>query len=300
MRFRSLKVFCDVVDRRSFSEAAEDNGIGQPAASQIVNELEQRLGLKLLDRSKRPFVLTQEGVVYYEGARQLLRRYVALEEEVRAVKDEVAGQVNVASIYSVGLSHMNEFVQDFRTRYPKSSVHLEYQHPAKIYEQVENDQADIGLVSYPRSSHTIAVDAWCQEPMVVVCAPDHPFAARSSVPLSELSGSTVVGFYRDLPIRGAIDRRLAAENVNVDVVMEFDNIDTIKGAIAINSGVSLLPQPTVAREVASNTLVAVPLQGETMVRPLGIIHRKRRQLGRAAQRFVQLLLESVTMSQERS
>ena len=93
MHLKSLKVFCDVVGRRSFSRAASENGISQSGASQIVNALEEQLGVQLIDRTKRPFVLTPEGEAYYEGCRKLVQRYFALEEEVRTLHDEVAGRV---------------------------------------------------------------------------------------------------------------------------------------------------------------------------------------------------------------
>ena len=119
MHLKSLKVFCDVVGRRSFSRAASENGISQSGASQIVNALEEHLGVKLIDRTKRPFVLTPEGEVYYEGCRKLVQRYFALEEEVKTLHEEVAGKVSVASIYSIGLSHMNRFVQRPTSRQPR-------------------------------------------------------------------------------------------------------------------------------------------------------------------------------------
>src|ERR1700733_4598005 len=96
-----LKVFCDVVRQRSFSRAAGENDMSQSAASQLVHQLEERLGVKLIDRSKRPFVLTPEGEVYYDGCRSVMERYGALEDKVRTLHQEVAGCVRVASIYSV-------------------------------------------------------------------------------------------------------------------------------------------------------------------------------------------------------
>src|SRR3954470_15547226 len=126
MQLKSLKIFCDVVHRRSFSRAADENGISQSGASQVVNQLEHRLGVKLLDRSKRPFSLTPEGEIYYEGCRKLVERYFALEEEVRTLHEEVAGRVRVASIYSVGLHHMSRIAQEFMAQYPKTNVKLEY------------------------------------------------------------------------------------------------------------------------------------------------------------------------------
>lgn len=294
MHVKSLKVFCDVVGRRSFSRAADENGISQSGASQMVHHLEEHLGVKLIDRSKRPFVLTPEGEAYYEGCRKLVQRYYALEEEVKTLHEEVAGRVTVASIYSVGLSHMNKIVQDFMTQYPRANVRLQYQHPHRVYELVENDQVDLGLVSYPKSSRAIKAIRWREEPMVLVCAPTNRLASQASVRLEELQGLPMVGFDSDLEIRHEIDRALTTARVETHVVMEFDNIETIKRAIEIDAGVSLLPRPTVEREVSAGTLLAIPLSGVELVRPVGIVVRRGKELGKTARRFMQLLQAETT------
>src|SRR5262245_6845117 len=289
MQLKSLKIFCDVVGWRSFSRAADENGISQSGASQVVHQLEQRLGVKLIDRSKRPFVLTPEGEAYYEGCRKLVQRYDALEDQVRTLHEEVSGRVRVVSIYSVGLHHMNRYLQRFLSRYPKANVRLEYQHPHRVYEAVEKDQADLGLVSYPRASRTIEALGWREEPMTLVCAPNHRLAGRGRIALEDLAGENVIGFDSDLTIRREIDRVLQLHGAEVRVIMEFDNIETIKRAIEIDAGVALLPEPTVLREVAAGSLVAVPLASDELVRPLGIIHRRGKELGITTRRFIELL-----------
>ncbi len=120
MQLESLKIFCDVVRWSSFSRGAEENGISQSSASQAVHQLEARLGVKLIDRSKRPLVLTPEGKVYYEGCKDLVERYLDLENRVKALEDEavVAGTVGVAAIYSVGLHHMSQYIKIFEQRHP--------------------------------------------------------------------------------------------------------------------------------------------------------------------------------------
>ncbi|MFM2095136.1 MAG: HTH-type transcriptional activator CmpR [Planctomycetota bacterium] len=291
MHLKLLKVFCDVVSQRSFSRAADDNGISQSGASQMVNQLEEYLGVKLLDRSKRPFVLTREGEVYYEGCRELVQKFAMLEEEVRTLHEEVAGRVSVASIYSVGLSHMNRIVRNFLSLHPKANVRVQYQHPDRVYELVESDQVDIGLVSYPRSTRQIRAIPWREEPMVVVCAPGNPLANRQSVRLSDLSGLQMVTFDSDLEIRQEIDRVLQSERVEVRVVMEFDNTETIKRAVEIDAGFALLPAPTVEQEIQAGSLRAIPLDGSTILRPVGIIHRRGKQLGKTAHCFLDFLRE---------
>ena len=296
MQLKSLKVFCDVVQQRSFSSAAKENGITQSGASQVVHQLEQCLQAKLIDRSKRPWVLTPEGEVYYRGVRKFLQQYDDLEDEVRTLHTEVQGRVRVASIYSVGLSHMNRYIQDFISSFPQANVQLQYQHPRQVYELVERDAVDLGLVSYAKSSRSVEALPWRDEPIVLVCAPGHRFAEHENISLPELDGTSFVGFDRGLKIRQAIDRTLAEQNISVTYATEFDNIETIKRAVEIGVSVSLLPEPTVQREVQLGSLVAVPLlptpDGASLVRPLGIIHRRGLHLTRTARQLIELLQTS--------
>jgi DNA-binding transcriptional LysR family regulator len=294
MHIKSLKIYCDNVRHRSFSRAAEENDISQSGASQVVHQLEQRLGVKLIDRSKRPFVLTPEGEIYYDGCRALVERYNALEDKIRTLHEEVVGRVRIASIYSVGLHHMSRYVQDFLSKYPKANVRLEYLHPHRVYDAIENDKAELGLVSYPRSSRTLCAIEWRDEPMVLVCAPGHRLARRATIGFNELDGERLVGFDEDLTIRHEIDRVLALHGVQPNVVMEFDNIETIKRAIEIDAGVGLLPEPTVMREVAAGTLASVRLETDELVRPLGIIHRRGKELSSTARRFIDLLQKAAS------
>jgi len=289
MQLKSLKIFCDIVRRRSFSRAAGDNNISQSSASQVVHQLEGQLGVQLLDRSKRPFVLTAEGERYYDGCRQIVRQYTKLVDEVRTLRDETAGRLNVASIYSVGLAHMSAFMRRFSSAYPEAEVRLEYLHPDRVYEAVENGEADLGLVSYPEDSRNLSATPWRSESLIVACHPTHALAGRQAVSLSELAGESFVAFETGLRIRAEIDRLLIVNKVDVNIALEFDNIETIKRAIEINEGVSILPEPTVASEVASGLLSKVTLTETSLERLLGIIHRRDRQLGPIGEQFVQLL-----------
>jgi DNA-binding transcriptional LysR family regulator len=182
-------------------------------------------------------------------------------------------------------------VQDFLHKHPKAHVRVEYQHPQQVVAQVESGKVDLGLISYPKQTRTLKAIPWRNEAMVVVCAPTHPLASAKRVTLAQLDGREMVGFDEGLQIRREIDRVFSARGVNVRVVMEFDNIETLKRAVEINAGLSVLPEPTVAREVEFGSLVAVPLADVEMVRPLGILHRCGVDLGATARRFIQFLLD---------
>jgi DNA-binding transcriptional LysR family regulator len=289
MHIRFLKIFCDIVQLASFSRAAEANGISQSNASQVVHQLEERMGVRLIDRSKRPFVLTPEGHRFHEGSRVIVQRYDDLEREVKSLHSAVEARLTVAAIYSVGLAHMSRFLREFLAANPRADVRLEYLHPDRVCEAVENGQADLGLVSYPEASATLAAINWRTEPMVLVCHPQHPLAGRASVSLEALSDQPLVAFQDGLKIRSEVDRVLAERQISVNVELEFDNIETIKQAIEVGAGVSLLPQPTIARELAMGTLAKIEIDGQPMARPLGIIHRRDRKLSETANRFVAML-----------
>ncbi len=289
INFRSLQIFCDIVEWRSFSRAASDNRISQSSASQVVHHLEQSLGVQLLDRSKRPFVLTPEGERYYAGCRQLVKQHNELGEEVRTLHDETARRLSVASIYSVGLPHMSAFMRRFSAKYPSAQVRLDYLHPDQVYTSVDEGEVDLGLMSYPEESRSLAVTAWRSEPLVLVCHPQHVLAKRKSATLAELAGASFVAFEADLRIRAEIDRLLFVHKADVNIVHEFDNIEMIKRDIEGGAGLSILPEPTVEQEVASGTLATVTIEGKPLERPLGILHRRDRTLSLIATQFIDLL-----------
>ena len=289
MHIRFLKIYCDIVRQHSFSKAADLNGISQSNASQIVHQLEERLGVTLIDRSKRPFVLTAEGERYYEGCRGVVRGYNDLEREIRSLHESVSARLRMASIYSVGLAHMSQCLREFLAAHPRADVRVEYLHPDRVYEVVEADEADLGIVSYPEESRLLATTAWRSEPLVVVCAPEHRFASQFEVSVRDLQDEPYVALEEGLRLREEIDNALAQRRVTVQVEQEFDNIEVIKRAIETNAGVSLLPEPTVAREVAGGTLVQLPLSDMSIARPLGLIHRRDRELSDTAQAFIGLL-----------
>jgi DNA-binding transcriptional LysR family regulator len=298
MHTKSLKIFCDVVDRRSFSRAADENGISQSSASQVVQAIEQRLGVQLLDRSTRPFELTPEGQRFYDGCRDLVRRFEQLEEEVRTLHDAEARSLVVASIYSVGLHHMSAFLQRFSAEHPRAQVRLEYLHPHRVCEVVENGDADLGIVSYAKDTDALVALPWRSEPMVIVCHPQHRLARENALSLKGIAGESFVAFEEGLAIRDAIDRALVRAHAEVNVTLEFDNIETMKRAIEIDAGVSILPEPSVRREIALGSLAKVAITGDALARPLGIVHRRDRELSELAKQFIGLLKSDADFSDE--
>jgi DNA-binding transcriptional LysR family regulator len=294
VNLETLQLYCDVVRLRSFSRGAAANEVSQSAASQAVQQLESDLGVRLLDRTKRPFTVTPEGRVFYDASRELLHRYEQARARIGSSRNRLDGTVRVAAIYSVGLHDVSRHMQPFMSAYPQARVRLECLHPHKVVEAVINDEADIGIMSYPPVMRSLAVIPWRSEKMVLVCHPAHRFARRRVVMPQDLNGEKFVAFDPDLGIRKAIDRALKQRTVRVNVVMEFDNIETIKEAIAIGAGVGILPRPTVQKETEIGSLAAVPLGIPDLVRPVGIIYRRQKHLSPTVTRFIESLRKAAT------
>ncbi len=299
MHLETLRLYCDVVRLRSFSRGAEQSFVSQSAASQAVQQLEAQLGVALIDRTKRPFVVTREGDAFYLAARGILESWEKAKAEVVAVKARVDGTVRVAAIYSVGLHDMSRPMQQFMSLYPEARVQLECLHPHKVVEAVVTGEADIGVMSYPPAERALRVVPLREEPMALVCHPQHRLARRRMVTPAELAGEAFVAFDPGLTIRKAIDRALRQHNVRVNIVMEFDNIETIKQAIIIAAGISILPRHTVQKEASIRTLAAVDVAMPDLVRPVGIVHRRQKPLTPTAERFVQMLHETSETSPTR-
>jgi len=289
MNLETLKLYCDILRLRSFSRGARANQITQSAASQAIQQLEHDLGVRLMDRSKRPFAVTPEGRRYFDGVRALLSDYSKLEAQMKLSSTTLAGPVRVAAIYSVGLYDLSRYMQRFMTEYPQAKVRLEYLRPNKVYDAVVNEEADLGIMSYPRKDRSVTTIPWRAEKMVCVCNPSHPLAGKKLITAADLEGEKFIGFDPDLPIRKAIDRSLKQQRSHINIVMEFDNIETMKQAIEIGVGVSILPEPTIQRELAAGRLVAIPLAMTELVRPVGIVLRRHKPLTPAVQRFIQML-----------
>ena len=265
--------------------------MSQPAISQAVAQLELKLGEDLIDRTKRPLELTSCGQLFYDGCRKLCDEYQAIEDEVRQLRHgNIVGRVRIASIYSVGLLHMQAYVEKFEQLYPDVKVQLEYLHPDDVYAQVRRDNADLGIVSFPRSRNDLECHDWLQQEMGVVVAPGSPLAHRSSIELVDLRDQPFVGFTPDLKIRDEIDRALLDADVEVQIVHQFDNIENIKRAVEIGAGVSILPLDSVRREVDFGLLKAIPFASVQLTRPLGVIRKRGRPPTAAVAKFRDLLL----------
>ena len=219
----------------------------------------------------------------------MIGRYTELESELRGTQSAVDTVVRVAAIYSASLRDMSRCVQRFNELRPQARVELEYLHPSRVCERVLNDEVDLGIISFPEGRRGLTVISWRDEPMVLACQPQHRLAREKKIAVKQLAGESFVGFDADLVIRKKIDSFLREHGVEVKVVLTFDNIEAVKRAVEIGSGVAILPRPTLEHELQANTLAAAPFLTQSFVRPMGIVYRQGRRLYPNTTAFIELL-----------
>jgi DNA-binding transcriptional LysR family regulator len=225
----------------------------------------------------------------------LIRQFDSLVSEIRQSGEDVNGQISIASIYSIGLSYLPTIVETFKKDYPDVDYNVQYVHPHDVYRMVEQGTVDFGLVSYPEASKTIQATHWRDERMVLVASPRHRLSSQTTVTPESLSECAFVAFAPQLRIRQEVDRHLRAHGISVRVVVELDNIDSVKHAVMVNSGIAVLPERTVKGEVASHSLRVLDCPGLNILRPLGIIQRRSVAVSRPSRAFLELLMSDVAV-----
>jgi DNA-binding transcriptional LysR family regulator len=292
MQIESLKVFADLAETESFTKAAQINGVTQSAVSQQMSSLERQFKSLLIERSKKKFRLTREGQVLYEFSKKIIHTYDELHNKLQEIKDIISGTIRVSTIYSIGLHDLPPYIKRFLKDYPTVHVHVEYRRANQVYDDVLSNVVDLGLVAYPNKDAKLEIVPLRKDPLVLICHPQHPLAKNKSVKLRAVADQKFIAFEPDIPTRKAIDKVLKEQTIEVKTVMEFDNIETVKRAVEIDAGVSIVPLGTIGQEISKQTLAAVSIEDAELFRPLAAIYKKGKVLSPAMRQFINVIKET--------
>lgn len=290
MNINVMKTFCDLVDTGSFSRAAESNYVSQSAVSQQMAKLEHELSVPLITRGGGIITPTEAGKAYYAGSREIIRRYEQLLGEVRSINDAVRGVLRVGTIYSVGFYLLDPFVRDFLQEHPEVNLHVSYTNWNRIYAAIIGGEMDLGVVACPEKNRSLEIVPLASEELVLVCSPEHPLARHKTITPKDLTNQSFVAFEANIPTRRHIDGLLKRSGVNVEIAMQFDNIELLKRAVMVGAGVSILPRANVEHETRNKDLAYVRFRNSgRWTRPVGILRRRGRQSSPAEQMFLEIL-----------
>ena len=289
MQIENFKIFADLVETKSFSKAAKINAITQSAVSQQARAMERHFKALLIDRSQKQFQLTREGQRVYEAAKELLHSYDKLASELQEMKKVISGTIRISTIYSIGLHELPPFIKRFLVDYPSVNVRVEYRRSNLVYEDILHNSVDFGLVAFPVRTRQIEQLPFRNDRLVLIAHPKHPLAKCGDVELKQLAGQRFIGFDPDIPTRKAVDQIFRDNKLEIEPVMEFDNIETVKRAVEIDHGIAIVPQATVLQEQQQGTLSVIHFKNKEFTRPLAILHRKGRVLTPAMKKFIDTL-----------
>lgn len=290
MNIRVIKTFCDLVETGSFSEAAKINNVSQSAVSQQVAALEGELSTQLLCRGGTSALPTEAGSAFYRGGREITARYEQMLSAMRAADDEERGVLRVGTIYSVGFYMLEPYLQRFMDEHPDVLLQVEYTHWNHISAAVLRGEMDLGVIAYAQKNRSLEMIPLTDEQLVFVCSPEHEMAGESTIRPAQLNNCKLVAFEANIPTRRNIDKLLRNHSVKAEIVMEFDNIETLKRAVEVNRGVSILPRNCVRDEVEDGELHAADIRdGGNWVRQLAIIRRRGEHPSFAQEQFLKVL-----------
>jgi DNA-binding transcriptional LysR family regulator len=285
----TLKIFVDLIRTESFSRAATRNYLTQSAVSQRIRQLETDLGQQLVVRGRGRMKPTEAGKIFYDASKEILDRFAQARDELNRIRHVVSGTLRLATVHSIGLHILPPYIKTYLREYPAVDHQLEYRRSNEIYEGLLDLSFDIGIVAHASRHAQIAQIPFREDRLVLICPPSHELAGGASVPLKKLEGQPFIAFDPSTPTGRMIDRTLRTSGVSVRVVHRFDNIETIKRAVEIGSGVSIVPNSTIREEVRLKTLEAITLSGTGWTRPLAIIHKKGRTPSAPALKFFETL-----------
>lgn len=297
MDTRQLAAFCAVVERRSFSQAAERLGVTQPAVSLQVRALEKRLGTQLLDRSGRRVEPTEAGWRLYRGAQRIL----ALEEQVLAgvtasSGGELTGDLVLGASTGPAAIAVPVVLCEFRSQSPAVRVFLTVSDTHSVVERVASRELELGIVGAARRHRGVRFEPFFSDEVILVCPPGHRFAGRT-VTLDELRDEALVLMQEGAGVRQIVEDGLRRQGVrlrDLDVRLELGLQESVRSAVAAGYGVTFISRTAVEPDLAAGTLVEARVEGLEASREISLATASGRARSRVAGAFVAFARERLS------
>lgn len=289
MNLTQLKAFIAVIDKRSFSEAARASGVSQPAVTLQVQSLERELSATLLERRRKRIEPTEAGALLEPVAREIVKRWDALSEQVSALEGTVGGRLTVGGSTTPAHYVLPRFIGDLKRHYPDLAVVLEVADTRDTVERLKGGELDVAVVGEEVKDRAVQCERWLPDELVVVVPPDSPLAKGRSHGLSELADYPVVFREKGSATRDVVEHHLASQGLapdDLDVVMELGTSEAVASAVEAGLGLAIVSRASVERSLALGRLVAADLKKFPLVRWFYLCRLKKRSPSRAAQAFL--------------
>jgi DNA-binding transcriptional LysR family regulator len=291
MELYPLKVFLTVATERSFSRAGEKLLRTQPAISIAIQRLESDLKEKLIDRSGRELLLTDAGRVVLEYARRFQNLESDLENALRELKDNYAGRLVIGANESTSL-YLIQHIEQYRRLFPKVKIQVRRAESSKIPSQLLDGELELGVISYDPADDHLSSQVIYTDRLALVVSPQHRFANREEISISELDMETFIAHNVLSPYRDAVIREFQRHKVPLNMDVEMPTVETIRRLVQHNEGVAFLPRMCVEQEIAAGSLHEIRVKELSAERKIRLVYPARRALSHAAKAFLEVVKKS--------
>ena len=289
MDLRHLLTLRTVVDKGSFSHAAEELGVSQPAVSFQIRSLEERLGHRLLDRSGRRVTLTDAGRVVDGYARRILALEDDLEREISELSDHMAGPLVMGSSTGPGELLLPRLLGGFKEANPEVEISLVVQDTQTVCDRVLEDDLELGVVGAARPHRGLLFEPFVRDELVVICPPDHALAKKSRITLEQLAQQPMILQQRGSGVRAVLESAFRAAGVrmrDLDVTLELGLQQSVRAAVLDGLGITVISRLAVERDLAEGRLAAVQVEGAVLARDFSLVRHAGRTPSRASEGFI--------------
>ena len=287
---RQLKVFEAVARLRSFSRAAEELHLTQPAVSAQVSKLEDHAGLPLFEQMGKKIHLTAAGEQMLQSSREIIQKFQEAEEAMAQFKNVSGGRLNV-SVISAGDYFFPRLLVEFAQRHAGVTFNFGVCNREELLAQLKENRTDLAVMVRPPEDADTVAQAFAPHPYVVVAAPTHPLAGEKRIPVTRVLREPFVVREKGSDTWTSMAEAFGEYLPSLNLAMEIRSTETIKQAVIAGMGLSFLSAHTVSRELQAHSLVMLDVQGFPLMLNWYVVHRRTKRLPPVAQAFKSFLLK---------
>ena len=290
MDIKGLEVFLSVAKHLNFTRAGEEVHLSQPSVSVRIRQLESELGLKLFEQLGKKVALTEAGLLLIPYANRVIAAVDDAQHAIHELQGLERGSLRIGASTTPGMYLIPKTIAHFKDRHPKIEIHLGIKDTRQVEDGVIRNEFDFGFVGGHLAGDEVDVLPWFTDQLVLIVSASHALARKRSVKAEDLRKERFIFREPGSATRAAIVGHLRRCDLQLEVVMEMENPESVKKAVQSGLGIAFISKFAVEAELKAKTLVAVRVRGLGINRELKIVHRKDKHLSRAARTFIELAL----------
>tara|TARA_Y100001934_G_C12297713_1_gene748279 strand:+ start:130 stop:1032 length:903 start_codon:yes stop_codon:yes gene_type:complete len=287
---RQIQVFTAVAKCNSFTRAAEELSLTQPAVSMQIKQLEQSVGMPLFEQIGKKIYKTQAGEIVLNYAIKIQKHLTTAQQEINQLKGIESGHLSIGVVSTVNY-FAARLLASFSRKYPNVNIKLDVTNRQNLLEKIESNEPDLVLMGQPPRGLDVHAFGFMDNPLMIIAAPDHPLATSKALPLSTLKNEKFIIREEGSGTRLAMERFFSDHDFKPKTTLEMAGTEVIKQSIEVGLGLSFLSKHSVELEIAAGRLIALDLVSTPIIRRWYIAHRKGKQLTATALRFKKFVLD---------